>query len=91
MRQATAGAPVSVNRVGSMLSLFFTESPPTDFASVSAADTDAFRRFFWHLLERGIHLAPSPFEAGFLSTAHAHDDIDRTCEVAGDWFTREYR
>jgi glutamate-1-semialdehyde 2,1-aminomutase len=91
MRQATEGTPVSVNRVGSMLSLFFTESPPTDFASVSDADTDAFRRFFWHLMEHGIHLAPSPFEAGFLSTAHSPADIDRTCEVAGAWLKEDYR
>ncbi|WP_433260653.1 glutamate-1-semialdehyde 2,1-aminomutase [Actinosynnema sp. CS-041913] len=91
MRQATADAPVSVHRVGSMLGLFFTESPPTDFASASGTDTDAFRRFFRHLLARGIHLAPSPFEAGFLSGAHTPADVDRTCEIAADWLTREYR
>ncbi len=72
---------VTVNRVGSMFTRFFTEGPVTDYASARCSDTEAFRPFFHYLLERGIYLAPSQFECGFVSTAHTTGDIDRTVAI----------
>jgi glutamate-1-semialdehyde 2,1-aminomutase len=76
------GYPVTWNRVGSMGSLFFHSGPVTGWAAASAADHDRFTRWFRAMLERGIYLAPSPYEAGFLSAAHTREDIDRTLEAA---------
>jgi glutamate-1-semialdehyde 2,1-aminomutase len=78
--------PVTINRVGSMVSIFFTGGPVTDFASAAASHTGAFKDFFWHMLSRGVYLAPSQYEAGFISTAHSEDDLRRTCEAAREWF-----
>jgi glutamate-1-semialdehyde 2,1-aminomutase len=78
--------PYTINQVGSMASIFFTEGPVTDFASAAASDTGAFRDFFWHMVSRGIYLAPSQYEAGFLSTAHSEEDFERTFEAAREWF-----
>lgn len=66
------------NRVGSMFGLFFSDGPVHCFADASRSDQDLFRRFFHHLLDEGVSIAPSPFEAGFLSMAHSDDDIDQT-------------
>ena len=86
---ASAGSrPFTINQVGSMVSIFFTEGPVTDFGSAAASDTDAFEDFFWHMLTRGIYLAPSQYEAGFISTAHSDEDLDRTFEAASEWFAR---
>jgi glutamate-1-semialdehyde 2,1-aminomutase len=65
-------------RVGSMFCLFFTPGPVSDYASAKESDTEAFRRYFWALLEQGIYVAPSQFEAGFLSLAHTDEDIETT-------------
>lgn len=73
--------PVRVNRVGSMLTLFFTEDPVTDFASATRSDTKRHARFFSAMLESGVHLPPSQFEAWFVSLAHEAEDIDRTLEA----------
>ena len=78
--------PHSVNQVGSMVSLFFTDGPVTDFASAARSDTAAFKDFFWHMLSRGVYLAPSQYEAGFISAAHADEDLDKTFEAAREWF-----
>jgi len=84
---ASAGSqPVTINQVGSMVSIFFTAGPVTDFASAAASDTRAFKDFFWHMLSRGVYLAPSQYEAGFISAAHSEDDLGRTCEAAREWF-----
>ncbi len=72
------GLPYQVNRVGSMLSLFFTAEEVRDFASAAGSDGDAFKAYFRGMLERGIYLAPSPFEAWFLSAAHSGQEIERT-------------
>ncbi|MGE5554022.1 MAG: glutamate-1-semialdehyde 2,1-aminomutase [Betaproteobacteria bacterium] len=72
------GVPVQLNRVGSMFTLFFADQPVTDFASATAADTEAFATFFRGMLRRGIYLPPSQFEAAFLSTAHRDDDLEVT-------------
>ena len=78
--------PYSVNGVGSMVSIFFTEGPVTDFASAARSDTALFKDFFWHMLSRGVYLAPSQYEAGFISAAHADEDLDKTFEAAREWF-----
>lgn len=78
---ATAGIPMQVNRVGSMFSFFFTDKPVTDADSARAADRECFNKVFHHLLNNGIYLAPSAFEAGFISTAHTYDDLERTVAV----------
>jgi glutamate-1-semialdehyde 2,1-aminomutase len=79
---ATAkGLPVQVPQRGSMFSIFFTETPVRDYTSALTGDAALFRRFFHTCLEQGVYLAPSAYEAGFLSTAHAGADLDRACEV----------
>jgi glutamate-1-semialdehyde 2,1-aminomutase len=72
----TAGVPVTVNRVGSMLTAFFTDRPVTDYASAKQSDTKRYGRFFHAMLERGVFLAPSQFEAAFVSLAHSDADLD---------------
>jgi len=75
-------AGTTVNRVGSMFTLFFTEEPVTDYASARRSDTDRFARFHRGMLEEGVYLAPSQFEAGFVSTAHSEQDIASTVAAA---------
>jgi glutamate-1-semialdehyde 2,1-aminomutase len=77
------GIPVRINRVGSMLTVFFTTEPVVDFASAKRADADVFGRFFRGLLAAGVYWPPSPFEAAFVSTSHTDADIDQTLEVIG--------
>ncbi len=86
--QLTARVPagVTVNRVGSMFTFFFTDHPVTDWESAKTCDTAKFSRFFHFMLDRGIYLAPSQFEAGFVSTAHTSADIAQTVETARDFF-----
>src|SRR5580698_1705839 len=88
--QLTAAAPegVTVNRVGSMFTFFFTDGPVTDWESAKRSDTVQFGKFFHWMLERGIYLAPSQFEAGFVSAAHSEQDIARTVETAREFFAR---
>jgi glutamate-1-semialdehyde 2,1-aminomutase len=74
--------PIRQNRVGSMATLFFTETLVTDYASALTADREKYGLFFREMLERGVYLAPSQFEAGFVSGAHSEEDIDRTVEAA---------
>jgi glutamate-1-semialdehyde 2,1-aminomutase len=76
------GYPLHWTRVGSMASLFFTPGPVTDWHTADRSDREAFRRFFWGMLGRGFYLAPSPFEALFLSSAHSVGDIDETIGAA---------
>ena len=88
MGEAASGGsqPFTLNQVGSMVSLFFTGDPVTDFGSAAASDTGAFKDFFWHMLSRGVYLAPSQYEAGFISTAHSEEDLRKTFEAAREWF-----
>ncbi|MBE0479433.1 MAG: glutamate-1-semialdehyde 2,1-aminomutase [Dehalococcoidia bacterium] len=74
--------PVRVNRAGSIMTLFFTESPVHDYESAIVSDTRRFSAFFRHMLHQGIYLPPSQFEAMFLSTAHAEADIGATVNAA---------
>jgi glutamate-1-semialdehyde 2,1-aminomutase len=80
-----AGVPVTVNRVGSMLTTFFTPGPVTDYASARGADTARYARYFHAMLGQGVFLAPSQFEAAFVSLAHGDEDIEeaaRACAAA---------
>jgi glutamate-1-semialdehyde 2,1-aminomutase len=81
---AAAPAGVTVNRVGSMFTWFFTDQPVTDYESAKRSDTARFGRFFRAMLERGIYLAPSQFEAAFVSAAHSEEDIRETIAAAGE-------
>ncbi len=82
----SAPAGITVNRVSSMFTFFFTDQPVTDYESAKRSDTARFGRFFRLMLERGVYLAPSQFEAAFLSAAHSDEDIDRTVEAARECF-----
>jgi glutamate-1-semialdehyde 2,1-aminomutase len=77
-----AGVPACVNHAGSMATLFFTPGPVTDWTSARAADTSLYGRFFHAMLRRGFYLAPSQFEAAFVSTAHTEDDLRAAAEAA---------
>ncbi len=79
---ASCGVPTCTNRVGSMGTTFFQEGPVTDYASAKKSDTKAYGRYFHGMLSRGICLAPSQFEAGFVSLAHTRRDLDRTVAAA---------
>lgn len=80
MKEAWKGK-ASVNRTGSLMSVFFTNEEVTDYESAVKADTKRYADYFSYMLDRGIYLAPSQFEAMFISNAHSEDDIDRTCEA----------
>ncbi|WP_413624305.1 glutamate-1-semialdehyde 2,1-aminomutase [Luteibacter sp. Lutesp34] len=77
-----AGVPFSVNRVGAMFGLFFTADTVESYAQATAADVARFNRFFHGMLERGVYLAPSAFEAGFMSSAHGEAEIEATIAAA---------
>lgn len=81
-RASGAGIPYVSNRVGSMFTGFFTDQPVADYASAKRSDTRRYARFFHAMLERGVYLAPSQFEAGFVSLAHTEADIDATLAAA---------
>jgi glutamate-1-semialdehyde 2,1-aminomutase len=84
-RAATdAGVPHVIQRVGSMLTLFFHDGPVLDYDDARRSDTQRFARFFWEMLARGVYLPCSQFESAFVSAAHTVDDIDRTIEAAGE-------
>jgi glutamate-1-semialdehyde 2,1-aminomutase len=85
-RAAAAKVPVQVNRVGSMITVFFTDKPVFDAASARACNTKRFGAFFHAMLEGGAYLPPSQFEAAFLSTAHTDDDLALTLAAAGPAF-----
>ena len=71
-----------MNRVGSMFTFFFTDGPVTDWESAKRCDTARFGRFFRKMLESGVYLAPSQFEAAFVSAVHTDEDIERTIAAA---------
>lgn len=77
-----AGVPVTQTRVGSMLTTFFTPNPVVDWSTAKQSDTKRYGQFFHHMLEQGVYLAPSQFEAAFLSTAHSAQDIEKTIRAA---------
>ena len=84
---AVAGEPVRTTQAGGMFGLFFTDAArEVNFAEAGRCDVQAFRAFFHHMLERGVYLAPSAFEAGFVSSAHGDAQIDATVAAARESF-----
>jgi glutamate-1-semialdehyde 2,1-aminomutase len=78
----TAGIPIQQTRVGTMFTNFFSEVPPTNWSTVAQGDKVRYGQFFRAMLESGVYLAPSAFEAGFMSTAHTDEDIQATVVAA---------
>lgn len=83
-----AGNRVSVNQIGSLMSIFFTGDAVTDYESATHSDTKQYADYFGYLLDRGIYVAPSQFEAMFLSDAHSKEDLERTIDVMRAYFSR---
>jgi len=82
-RDAIADAKIDItfHRIGSMFCLFFAQPPIVDLVAAERSDLKKFARFFHACLERGVYLAPSQFETGFISTAHTSEDIENTATV----------
>ncbi|MCY3555673.1 MAG: glutamate-1-semialdehyde 2,1-aminomutase [Gemmatimonadetes bacterium] len=87
---AEARVPAYLTRVGSMMCTFFTDQPVDDFDAASTSDADTYGRYFWNMLDRGVYLAPSRLETGFVSLAHTEEDIDRTLEAARESMNHLY-
>jgi glutamate-1-semialdehyde 2,1-aminomutase len=85
---AAAPRGITVNRVGSMFTFFFTPEPVTDFQSAKRSDVARFAEFFHWMLDHGVYLPPSQFEAAFVSAAHTEEDIHRTVEAVRAFFER---
>jgi len=77
----SVGKKYAMNRVGSMMCMFFTEEPVTDFNSAFISDTELYGKYYHQMLQRGIYLAPAQFEALFVSTAHSNEDLDKTIKA----------
>jgi len=77
-----AGVPLCANRVGSMFTWFFQNGPVTDWDTASKSNTEAFGKFFREMLDRGVYLPPSQYEAMFLGATHTEEDMQRTVEAA---------
>ena len=78
---STVGKNYAMNRIGSMMCMFFTEDNLDDFKSAVKSDTTLYGKYFHEMLNRGIYLAPAQFEALFVSTAHSKDDLDKTIKA----------
>lgn len=83
---AAEGVPVSVNQIGSLLTLFFTDQQVVDYKTAVLSDQGKYARFHRNMLDRGIYLPPSQFECWFLSTAHTEADLEKTLEVSRSAF-----
>jgi glutamate-1-semialdehyde 2,1-aminomutase len=83
-----AGVPVTINRIGSLMSCFFTAGPVRNFADVKSTNIRQFKKFFAEMLQQGIYLAPSAYEAMFISLAHTRLDIEKTIEAAQKAFRK---
>ena len=81
-----AGIPIWQNRAGTMFGTFFTQNPVKDWPSAKTCDLNVFGKFFQGMLARGVYLAPSQFEAGFISTAHSEVEIQATIQAAEGTF-----
>ncbi len=84
--QKAASNRVWINQIGSLFSVFFTKQPVKDYESAISSDTNCYTDYFGYLLEHGIYIAPSQFEAVFVSDAHTKEDIDTTCKVIESYF-----
>ncbi|HTA36160.1 MAG TPA: aminotransferase class III-fold pyridoxal phosphate-dependent enzyme, partial [Solirubrobacteraceae bacterium] len=87
LREAAGDYPVQVVATPGLLTVFFSETPPSDFAAAQACDRDAYARWCRELLARGVYPPPSQFEAWFPSLAHTPEQLDRTAEAAAAAFT----
>ena len=84
---AKAGSDFTFHRVGSMFCIFFTREEVFDLESAKvSAKGESFKQFFQYCLDNGVFMAPSPYETGFISMAHAQEDIDRSVQVIGEAF-----
>ena len=83
-----AGEKVAVNRIGSLMSIFFTEKAVTDYESAVSSDVNQYAEYFGYLLDHGVYVAPSQFEAMFVSDAHTKEDIEKTCDVMASYFRK---
>lgn len=81
-----AGIPIQAGRVGTMFGFFFAEEPVTDWNSASKSDTDRFGAYFQAMLQRGIYIAPSQFEVGFMSAVHGTEEIEATIKAVAEAF-----
>ena len=81
LAEAYRSLGLQVNQIGSLLSAFFTDCPVTDYESAVRSDTGRYAAYFGHMLEHGVYVAPSQFEAMFVSAAHSHEDVERTCRI----------
>lgn len=86
-RAADIDLPLHTTRVGTMFGVFFSDQPPVDWESVSTCDTERFARYFRSMLEHGVYLAASQFEAAFFSSAHGEEQVEKTLEAAEQAFT----
>jgi len=85
---ASSGAPFSARNVGGMFGMYFRETPPQSYAEVMQCDAVLFNRFFHAMLREGVYLAPSAYEAGFVSSAHGPAEIDETVAAAARAFAQ---
>ena len=83
-----ANIPLTINRLGSLMSCFFTEKPVKNFADVQATNIKQFKAFFTEMLNQSIYIAPSAYEAMFVSLAHSQQDIEKTIEAAEKCFNK---
>ena len=86
LKEAFSGIPAHVNRVGSLLTVFFTDNPVNSYDAARSSDLEQFRRWYLGLLEQGIYAAPSQFEAMFLCNAHTDEEVERIIDCAGRIF-----
>ena len=85
---AEKGLDFTFHRAGSMFCLFFTDKEIWNVSDMNDADMEAFKRFFWALLDDGVYIAPSPYETGFISLAHSTGDIDDTLDAMDKAFKK---
>ena len=81
-----SNTPITVNRVGSMLTSFFHSYPVSGWEAVTGSDTQLYARFFHHMIERGVYMAPSAFESAFISLAHTDQQITEVGQIAKSFF-----
>lgn len=84
----TFGSRVRVNQIGSLMSVFFTDKPVVDFETAAGSDTEQYADYFNYMLGKGIYLAPSQFEAMFVSNAHSKEDLEKTCQAIKEYSGR---
>jgi glutamate-1-semialdehyde 2,1-aminomutase len=82
------GITITLNRVGGAFTVYFTDKPVVDYEGAQASDSELFAQFFRHMLAEGVYLAPSKFEAWFLTTAHSDEDIDFTIRAVDNAFRK---